>query len=715
MATEFKTAAERAAQAEKQDLLSLSAGCFFLPQIAVAQADYIRRHYQNCPEGCLLAMLCLEHKLLQGDVCIRLAKDSFYAVLEQWKRQLSFTPEPAQFEQAAAFLDYCRKILRSCNIPAQLRQAEFVGSDTDTDKLLILSQNRLYFRRYFLYECQAASFISRQAGSLDEAMPAEQEQQVALALNELFPAEPSSAASSGSAEVNWQKVAAAMVTLKDFTVISGGPGTGKTTTLTKILLLLLALSPGIKAISLAAPTGKAAARMGESITRMVSDPRTVQTADSLAKLLECSCDGATLLQRIPRQAQTVHKLLRVVPHKAHCFYNADNPLPCEILVIDEVSMVDLALFGKLIAAIPAGCKVILLGDKDQLCSVEAGSVLSDIASGLQQHGSAEHKAQHEALLRKLSALCGTDPALLQGEAVSDNMVLLQKSWRFKADSGIGRLSREINSSWAEGAAPAEADKEESLLHIFSAAADLTFMQVPETSAREVREFAQQLVQQCLRHDPAVPTYHAFLHYLQQKNFVLSDEEVAQAFALMDRFRLLCSNKNLYLGEKYLNSLLENSVRDMLHLSGTAEYFPGRIVLVNKNDAMLRVHNGDVGFVAFEKTETGGKGPLRVFFPDDGENRIMRISPLLLHDTQSGFCMTVHKSQGSEYEHVLMVLSEEWNPVLTRELIYTGVTRAKKKLTVVSRIKVLTMAACRQVQRESGLSLRLQQAGPVAAK
>lgn len=707
------------------NLLSAACECSFISKLACAEADYFKKQNAAVPEGLLLLILMLQYRLEQGDICLRLELDAagLPGVMDLWQQAHSGRSMPARRVYAAEeyLLQRSREILAAWRrqpgaLPRLLSRSPFVGTATKADRLLIYDRRRLYFRRYFLYEVNCADFIKKR-----RALPyyTQQRDFMRLALQLLFP-------HSGRtvAEVNWQQTAAALACLNNFTIISGGPGTGKTTTVIRLLLLLLVLDRSRRVIALAAPTGKAAARMAEAIAGQLSLHQ--QELGEAAALLcrEAGLDpDLNLLDLIPREAQTVHRLLKVRPHQVSISYDAKHPLPADIVVIDEVSMVDLSLFNKLLQALGPNTILILLGDKDQLCSVEAGSVLGDLAFCLQQTGGRSPYLGAETA-EKLSWLCAEDQERILQGSLSDFALLLQKSYRFKADSGIGRLARLVNDLPAVPDPRLLQRKREGLQQILKSCRDLKYERFAPAGPA-LRDYIGRLVQDCVhgRAEAAGEAefgFGSFLKFLRERDFILSDEEAQQAFALMDRFRVLCSNRLGYTGDRNLNLLIEEAVLSSLHSRPVNAQgdFAGRIVLITRNDPIVGVTNGDVGFEAYERRPDGSCGELRVFLPGNSgkENQVKKISPLFLNSYESGFAMTVHKSQGSEYDHVLFVTAQRDNPVLTKELVYTAVTRAKKAVTIAGSARrgedgrwydeVLLSACLKRVQRQSGLISRL---------
>lgn len=503
-------------------------------------------------------------------------------------------------------------------------------TDADACPLVLDSAHRLYLARYWRYERDlAAGLLARARGFCDGV----DEARLAAGLDRLFPV--------SDGEPDRQRTAAALAVLKRLAVISGGPGTGKTTTVTRLLALLVEQSPTVRPhIALAAPTGKAAARLTESI-------RTAKAS------LACAPEVAAA---IPDEAATLHRLLGWRPGGYR--HRADNPLPADVLVVDEASMVDLPMMARLVAALPAHARLILLGDKDQLASVEAGNVLGDLCGGDEPAYSADLRAR----VRPFAQLHGPTGA---ASAIADSVVLLRKSYRFGTDSGIGRLARRVNEGDGRGA--------RSIL-FEDAPTDVAWHPLTE---------------------PALPAALTRAVVARYREF-LEETEVAAALTAFNRFRVLCALKGGPLGVAALNRHIEQALARARLIRPDQRWYCGRPVMVTANDYGLRLYNGDIGLVW---PEPGGER-LAAFFATS-EGGVRKVYPGRLSAVETCYAMTVHKSQGSEFDELLMVLPGAESPVMTRELIYTGLTRARRKVTLCGEPSLFD-AVSRRVVRRSGL-------------
>ncbi|MDE1327907.1 exodeoxyribonuclease V subunit alpha [Vibrio aestuarianus] len=473
--------------------------------------------------------------------------------------------------------------------------------------------------------------------------------------------------------VNWQKVAAAVALTRRFAVISGGPGTGKTTTVTKLLAALItqAQQQGeTPAIKLVAPTGKAAARLTESIGKAVAELAVEPQLKAL----------------IPTESSTIHRLLGAIPNSVEFRHDQRNPLHLDILVVDEASMVDLPMMVKLVDALPKHARLILLGDKDQLASVEAGAVLGDICSFLDYGYSRPHSQQ-------LSQLTGYQSLTLnvhtQESHVSDSLCMLQKSYRFDARSGIGQLAKAINAG--QLAMVDEVFKRDY--------ADITHHSL---SSENYSLMLQTLVKQYGR-------------YLTRINEVVIDSsttvpetQAQKAKAVLDCFnqcRLLCAIREGDFGVAGLNQRIERALAARKLIKTQDElWYHGRPVMVTRNDHGLGLYNGDIGICMCDSSDEQQR--LKVYFelPDGSVKAIL---PSRVPEHETAYAMTVHKSQGSEFDLTLMILPPDFSPILTRELIYTGITRAKKQLMLFADMTTMKRGIRVKTERASGLVARLQ--------
>ncbi len=592
-----------------------------------------------------MASVMVSVALGKGQVCLPLTSCALPEWREFWQQQaLSVSVQLAT----------CRTVY-----VAEAKPKAAVGDFHDyAQQPLVLHGNNLYLARYFFYERGVLTQIHQRLAQ----EPGLNDTELTSTLTQLFG---DTGAADSEAKVDWQKVAAASACIRNFAVITGGPGTGKTTTVTRLLSALLSQNPQMS-IALAAPTGKAAARMTESIRG--------------AKLRAQQSGEQTLpfAEQIPDDSFTLHRLLGWSPRGFR--YNASRHLPFDCVVVDEASMVDLPMMYHLFQALAADTRLILLGDRDQLASVEAGSVLADLCDAGVQHG------PDTAFAKRLQQLTGFDLTAVTEAAVSpmqNAVASLRVSHRFTADSGIGQLAAAVNNS-----AQQRADE---VLRTF---ADVRFNKVSPLAE-------QPFWQQARWQQTLIDGYRDYAESLRA--FSLNKAEANDVFSAFNRFQILVALRQGPYGVEQVNQRTER----LLQASGLIDtrasasgWYAGRPVMISRNDYDLGLYNGDIG-IALAIMDEQGKPTLKVAFPDaDGSVRYLLPSRLPAHET--AFAMTVHKSQGSEFDHLCLLLPEQWQSVITRELIYTAITRAKKTFTLFSGHSCWQQGLATRVQRASGL-------------
>ena len=628
-------------------------------------------------------------------------------------------------------------------------------------------QPLLYLRRYWVYEQQVAQAMAERA----RALPHVDTEAARYWLDRLFPAPthsgtdattPSDAANLMGAQFTeshdtrapgpaWQKIACALALRSGLTVITGGPGTGKTYTAARLLALLLATSanPAQLRVALAAPTGKAAARLRQSID---------QSLVSLQRSLGESIDLKNLTDRMGK-ASTVHALLGMQAGSRQFKHNAQRPLDVDVLVVDETSMVHLEMMAALMQAMPAHAKLVLLGDKDQLASVEVGSVLGDLCVHAQDNLYSPSTCDY------LRATCGEvlQPSSRQGGPLDQQTVMLRHSHRFGSD--IGALAKAVNLGVAATAAPQDLFAQPSPMGAYEllsrgtqqAHAAISQAERPKVSITKTALFKDAdgntekpnahagvgkvyalqapvkpdaVVRLALQGRPQAPGCYAdYLRVMQQgpqadgavdaptdaptdstvdttvdttskHDAVVAAHSawVVQVLQAFERFRILCAVHDGDWGDRQLNLQVQRALAEQGLLKPEGEWFAGRPVMVTRNDKSLGVFNGDVGVVL---PGVASKA-LRVWFLEGAQLRSVSVSRLA--HVETAFAMTIHKSQGSEFAHAVVVLPDSVGDMLTRELVYTGITRAKEHLTLVEpRAGLLGEAMARQVKRASGLA------------
>lgn len=508
---------------------------------------------------------------------------------------------------------------------------------------LILEGARLYLQRYWVYEHTLARAIRERCRAPAMAVSAET---LSAATARIF-----------SDDDGGQRRAAQVAATRRFSVISGGPGTGKTYTVARIIQLLHHLQPDRSlTIHLAAPTGKAAARLQGSVQDLLAAAGGLGTDDTLRL----------------HEARTLHRLLGFMPARGQYRHHAGNPLPSDAVIVDEASMIDLALMVRLMAALAPHTRLVLVGDKDQLASVEAGAVLGDICYGIdaQENSSRSTAAGHDATDH------GREDAHADGDMsapLAEHIVVLDRTYRFAAGGGIAALSRAINAGRADVVRALLTDGHHDGIRL--------------TPLADWKSLAAVLEATVL--DGFAPLFEA--------------RTPGMALAGLNRFKILCAVRQGRYGVEALNAYVIGVLRTHGRIppaaNGRSPWYPGRPVMVTRNDYYQGLFNGDAGLAMHDPE--GGPDALRVVFAE-GREAFRALAPHQLPDHETVYAMTVHKSQGSEFDHVVLVLPDQDSPLLTRELIYTAVTRARKSLHILAPPPLLDRAVGRRIQRSSGL-------------
>jgi len=585
---------------------------------------------------------------------------------------------------------------------AALDQPTLVGTDAGNTPLVRVG-TRLYLRRYWQYEQDVRAGIERRLAASAQMEASLQAQAARTALDALFP--PRAANAPGA---DWQKLACALAARSAFSIITGGPGTGKTTTVVRLLALLQSIALGRAAqaqrparplrIRLAAPTGKAAARLNESI------------AGAVAQLpIDPLPHGSAVRDAIPTVVTTLHRVLGTRPDSRRFRHDASNPLPVDVLVIDEASMVDLEMMAAVLDALPASARLILLGDKDQLASVEAGAVLGELC----ERASAGHYTPGTRDWLQAATGERIDAAMIDecGTALDQAVAMLRQSHRFSAQSGIGQLAALVNAGDAAGVSRIWSQGHADLaLLVCPASDDASFKALVIDGYGGAVASAQLFGADG---EPARPR-HGYRHYLQTMRKRQPDRDAEpEAFDAWARdvlkahgeFQLLCALRRGPWGVEGLNKRVVRLLQEEGLIAARGEWYPGRPVLVTRNDYELGLMNGDIGITLELPGATPDRPVLRVAFAaGDGAGGIKWVLPSRLQAVETVLALTVHKSQGSEFTHAALALPDTFSPILTRELVYTGITRARAFLTLAipEGKPVLGQAVCAKVQRASGL-------------
>ena len=501
---------------------------------------------------------------------------------------------------------------------------------------LVFIENKLYFQRMWLDERFVAQYFNQTQLDITSSIDLKK------ILDQLF--------THNSASIDWQKIAVAVALTRKVAIISGGPGTGKTTTVAKILAGIVLNNPATRIVA-AAPTGKAASRLTESLGRAIEQ----LSFESL---------------NIKTEAVTLHRLLGAKTDNRSFSYNKNNQLHIDVLVIDEASMVDLNMMARIIEALPTSARLILLGDKDQLSSVEAGAVFGDLCHFI-SNGYSQSRAD------ELSKLTGyTIPITNQPvTTIADSICLLKKSYRFNESSGIGLLANAVKEGQYHNVKKLLADNTLQDVSYYELSSNQTYQALLEDCAEHYKDYLNAI------------RYHA-------------NNDIATVLAKFAQCRLLCAVREGKFGVEGLNKQIELLLakHKLIKLNQREQWYIGRPVMILRNSTSLGLYNGDIGITL---TAEHDSSKLRVYFPfSDGV--IKGFSPYRLPEHETAYAMTIHKSQGSEFDHVNIILPTEFSPLLNRSLLYTAITRAKKSVSIYADAKILERVVKSQIHRESGL-------------
>jgi exodeoxyribonuclease V alpha subunit len=568
----------------------------------------------------------LSKKLAEGNICIDLL-------------------DPTLFEGTTPYTEIAP-------IAKVLENKQLVStSPTTLHTPFVFYNDALYLQRYFIYETICVEKIT---ALIQQEATALHDRQVALiALRELIGSLQATYAIQGSPieeQTDWQLVAVLQALLNNFSIITGGPGTGKTTTLAKLLILLFEWQPHVK-VALAAPTGKAAMRMHDALKNSVL-PYSVNTKQKI--------DGL--------QPSTLHSLLGYRKDTVTFKYHASNTLPYDWVIVDEASMIDLPMFAKLLDALAPHTRILLLGDKDQLASVEAGSLLGDLCASLPQLNQFR-----EEQIQWINQFITDQPRSLtskhitqQPTLLSSHILELKYSHRFNSMGAIGKLSRAVITSNLD--------------------ALQACISVPDDQIVFYDELKKEAIEEIAK---------AYSAYLQEP-------DIAKALRLFNEQRILVAVRAGAQGLYTINKIIEEQLKKMNLIKPDAEFYENKPIMVTRNSYDLGLFNGDVGIIRAD-----GAGVLKVWF-DAGNGTLKSVLPAYFSNYETVYAMTIHKSQGSEFDKVMLVLPQGIDmPLLTRELLYTAITRAKSKLVIVGATTTIMQAAQSSVHRISGIKNRME--------
>lgn len=512
----------------------------------------------------------------------------------------------------------------------------------------VLHRNRLYMHRYFRYE---TLFLRRILRFLEEGAGMREERLAMLDAHRNFISSLFGQTATAAPPVpDWQLAAALTGVINQFTIITGGPGTGKTTTVAKILAILYTLQPGTT-VALAAPTGKAAARMAESL-RNTQLPAAPEITGLFAAITP----------------STIHRLLKPLHDTPYFRHNAADPLPYDVVIVDECSMIDVALFAKLLDAVGPGTRLLLLGDKDQLASVEAGSLFGDVCQAqpvLNLFSGERLQFINTFIQQPEKKLPDTAIGHDSSHPLFQHLVELRYSHRFSDDKGIGKFSKAVIQN--------QPDK--------------------------IRLFLQPGYDEQVVVDQLYIT-QVFEDFIAGYEDFLQEKDIRTALRKMNQLRVLCAVREGESGLYAVNLAIEKYLHNRRLINSYQEFYENRPVILTRNYYEHRLFNGDTGIIRADENNV-----LMAWF-EDSEGELRAVLPGYLTEAETVFAMTIHKSQGSEFNQVLVILPPASDvAILTRELLYTAVTRAKNKVYIQASEEVILQTAARFVERASGIAAR----------
>ncbi|MDP6165578.1 MAG: exodeoxyribonuclease V subunit alpha [Gammaproteobacteria bacterium] len=681
-------------------------------EVDLALLDLIQRQQdQALSDSQSLAVLLASRHSAMGHVCVDLAAVmadplAYFGLAKDERVPLELLPLKRGFEgdlldlvsnltlvQWLADIQACQAVaVMGASHGSQLLQ----GAAASTPLVLELrhQQSLLYLRRYWQCEQVLANFII-QRGQFNRQLPP----QAKAIIDALY----TGALPEGEL-VDWQRAAVALSAPSQFAIITGGPGTGKTTTVLRLLALLQALQLAQQLmplhIKLAAPTGKAAARLNESIAGNLQRQQFPAGEHY---------DASDLRMAIPSEVTTLHRLLGTVPNSRQFRHHANNPLAADVVVIDEASMVDIEMMAALVQALDAHTRLILIGDKDQLASVEAGSVLGDLCADAQR---GHYLPQTQAWLQAMSGDVIPQRYLAQqASALAQTTTMLRTSHRFQQGGSIHALASLVNEGLYNGQPSLMP-----LLDLHAIVQQEQSLAKKQKRARQLQLFAQTVAGvstsgQWLTAEVTTLLTQGYAEYLQLVNVGPQASSLDQwgraVLTAHGQFQLLVALRQGQWGVDGMNDLIQDLLRQAGYLSDTeADWYAGRPVMVSRNDYHLKLMNGDMGVCLPYADSESGDILLRVVF-SDGAGGVRWVLPSRLRAVETVFAMTVHKSQGSEFDHTLLMLPDRGNPVLTKELLYTGITRAKHTFSLIyGNEQILEQTMTKKVVRASGLMNRL---------
>ncbi len=541
----------------------------------------------------------------------------------------------------------------------KIESSKYVTQDAINNiKPFVLHNNKVYLHRYYYYETNILERINQ---LINTGKNNRKRQINSIIKNKKYILDLFELKHEENLEkdllIPWQLIAVLSSILNNFSIITGGPGTGKTTTITKLLAILFKINPDIS-VALAAPTGKAAARLNESL---------ITGANNLKHL---SNDIVEKFKEL--KAQTIHRLLGVKYESTEFVHNKENPLKYDLIIIDESSMIDVAMMSKLLDSIQIKSKLVLLGDKDQLSSIEAGSIFGDLCKS-----QAKINSFLNIDFEFFNNIITTEElqippsfATNNGNILTGTIVELQRSYRFKSTEGIGKFSNLVIHGISD---------EQQIFEPFNECVNTT------QCVKITEDFNELDFYKMISH---------YQKYIKEKN-------IDNALKYINEVKVLCAVKEGEYGVSNYNNKIENYLKSRGLLNPKQGFYHNQIIMISTNDYSLGLYNGDIGIVRNDPASD----QLKAYF--QSEDKIINYPVANINNYKTVFAMTIHKSQGSEFENIIVILPEnQENTLISRELIYTAVTRAKNNVLLISKKDILIKAVNNKTQRISGIMDRI---------
>ena len=532
------------------------------------------------------------------------------------------------------------------NLSSHYQLVDVVNPENYQDQPFVLFKNKIYFNRYFKYENIILSKIEKliTSGKTELTERKKRLEELKQKISIIFNVE--------NEGIGWQLIGAISAYLNNFCIITGGPGTGKTTTVANLLALLFEDNKNLK-VAVVAPTGKASARINESFKSYQNDKIKVEIVDKIKSI----------------QALTIHRLLGGFRKYRH---NAENPLDIDLLIIDESSMIDAALMAKLFSALPEQSRLIMLGDRNQLSSVEAGSIFADLCLAGLDNGN----QFSTDFIQSIDKLFAENKNLQLKESSKSNLLRdciteLQISRRFDDQQGIGKFSKSVIVG--------------------------NKIEINDYKSADSKQFVKIISESNIK----LENDSDFLGLIGKISDYIQEPDIEKSIDKLNNFKVLCATREGKFGMNRINQLIEQ----MLGVKkGRSEFYHKQPILITENNPELEIFNGDIGIIIEEKDSNDNKRFIAYFMVNQ---KLKKVATMYLNNYETAFAMTIHKSQGSEYNSVFVLLPSDPNhPLMTRELLYTAVTRAKVACYVYGTEETINNTIEKRVKRVSGITSRI---------